>query len=135
MKNPISNSEMQSSAIDIEIGRRLRQRRELARISQSDLGQAIGVTFQQLQKYEKGANRIGAGQLFLLAKALKFEPSYFFENLTPARTPHAAAVDAPAASELPEESQILLHNFSNIRGKRLRRTVLDLVAALGSEPS
>ena len=81
-------------------------------------------------RYEKGANRIGAGQLFLLAKALKVEPSYFFENLNLSRP---AVADMPNLPDLPDESRILLENFSNIRGKRVRRTVLDLVAALSGE--
>lgn len=73
-------------AIDKHIGRRLRQRRMLTGVSQQELGEAIGVSFQQIQKYERGANRINAGALWKFCKILDVAPAYFFMELK-AETP------------------------------------------------
>jgi len=66
---------------DKHVGFRVRQRRMSQRISQPKLGAALGVSFQQVQKYENGANRIGASNLYGIAKALKVEVGYFFDGL------------------------------------------------------
>src|SRR5256714_12611645 len=78
------------NAIDIHVGSRIRLRRTLLGMSQEKLGEAIGLTFQQVQKYERGANRIGSSRLFDLARVLDVPVSYFFEEMTAetaARTP------------------------------------------------
>lgn len=67
--------------IDIHVGARVRLRRTLLGMSQERLGEALGLTFQQVQKYERGANRVGASRLFELAKALGVPVSYFFDDL------------------------------------------------------
>lgn len=66
--------------IDIEVGQRIRAHRKILRISQSDLAIALGITFQQVQKYKKGINRIGAGRLSQIAGLFKVDVSYFFEK-------------------------------------------------------
>lgn len=66
---------------DVFVGARIRARRLEIGLSQEVLGEKIGVSFQQVQKYEKGANRVGAGRLRQLGEALDVEPSYFFEGL------------------------------------------------------
>ena len=68
------------SASDVEIGRRIRMRRLDLGISQSQLGNALGVTFQQIQKYEKGTNRVGAGRVQEIARILKVSTSFFFDE-------------------------------------------------------
>ena len=76
--------------IDVHVGSRVRLRRTLLGMSQEKLGEAIGLTFQQVQKYERGANRIGSSRLFDLARVLDVPVAYFFEEMTPetaARTP------------------------------------------------
>ena len=76
--------------IDVHVGSRVRLRRTLLGMSQEKLGEAIGLTFQQVQKYERGANRIGSSRLFDLARVLDVPVSYFFEEMTAetaARTP------------------------------------------------
>ncbi len=73
-----------SGPIDIHVGARVRLRRNLLGLSQTDLGKAVGVTFQQLQKYEKGTNRISPSRLFNLSRVLDVPISYFFEDLSPA---------------------------------------------------
>lgn len=66
--------------IDIHIGHRVRARRKELKLSQGDLGEAIGVTFQQVQKYERGANRLSGSMIWECARALRVEPGFFFEG-------------------------------------------------------
>ncbi|MGH0004491.1 helix-turn-helix domain-containing protein [Pseudovibrio ascidiaceicola] len=66
--------------VDVYVGSRVRMRRMLSGISQEKLGEAIGITFQQVQKYEKGTNRIGASRLAAIAASLKCRPDFFFEG-------------------------------------------------------
>jgi transcriptional regulator with XRE-family HTH domain len=72
--------------IDAEIGRRIRVAREKAQQSQSILGSRLGITFQQIQKYERGANRVSAGRLFDIAHVLQVPITYFFDGLKPTAT-------------------------------------------------
>ena len=72
---------MSASEIDAYVGNRMRKRREALGISQGRLGRHLGLTFSQIQKYEKGSNRIGAGRLYQIAAFLGVPPSYFFEGL------------------------------------------------------
>ncbi len=67
--------------VDVHVGRRVRLRRTLMGMSQEKLGQAIGLTFQQIQKYERGANRIGASRLFELSRILDVPVSFFFDDM------------------------------------------------------
>src|SRR5512147_2930210 len=78
MRKPVS--EDGPDPIDQHVGTRIRGRRVGLRISQTKLGQAIGVTFQQIQQYESGTNRVGASNLFKIAKALGVDVSFFFEG-------------------------------------------------------
>lgn len=68
--------------VDYHVGRRLRARRTMLGMSQENLGEAVGVTFQQIQKYERGLNRIGASRLYEFSRVLGVAVSYFFEDLT-----------------------------------------------------
>ena len=67
--------------VDIHVGSRVRQRRTLLGLSQEKLGQAVGLTFQQIQKYERGSNRIGSSRLFQFSQILNVPISYFFEDM------------------------------------------------------
>ena len=67
--------------LDAEIGRRLREARIVRGMSQTDLGQALGITFQQIQKYERGLNRIGSGRLFKISRILRLPVTYFYDDL------------------------------------------------------
>ena len=75
------SSSNRASAIDEHVGRRIKQRREMLGISQGRLGKQLGVSFSQVQKYEKGSNRIGAGRLHLISEALGVPIQYFFQGL------------------------------------------------------
>jgi len=78
--------------VDVHVGARMRLRRTLLGISQEKLGEAIGLTFQQIQKYERGTNRISASRLFDLARVLDVPISFFFDDM-----PDAAAASSPSA--------------------------------------
>ncbi len=91
-----------SHPIDVHVGVRVRLRRNLLGMSQTALGKAVGITFQQIQKYERGVNRIGASRLFNLSRALDVPVSFFFEDLSPAaagggRRQARGLSEAPAA--------------------------------------
>jgi transcriptional regulator with XRE-family HTH domain len=70
-----------SHPVDVHVGARMRQRRTLLGMSQEKLGNAVGLTFQQIQKYERGSNRIGSSRLFEFAKVLDVPVSYFFDEM------------------------------------------------------
>ena len=82
--------------IDLHLGRRLRRRRRLLGLTQQQLGDRIGIRFQQIQKYECGANRISAARLWELAEALAAPISYFYDGLEEARERPAAATEIQA---------------------------------------
>lgn len=79
---------MASHAVDVHVGARLRQRRTLLGMSQTKLGDSVALTFQQIQKYERGSNRMGSSRLFEFAKVLDVPVSYFFDEM-PAKTQSA----------------------------------------------
>ncbi len=81
------------SPIDVHVGARLRQRRTLLGMNQTDLGDALGLTFQQVQKYERGTNRISASRLFYLCGVLDVPVEFFFDDM-----PTAVAASSPAQS-------------------------------------
>lgn len=85
--------------IDVHVGARVKLRRMLLGMSQEKLGEALGITFQQIQKYEKGTNRIGASRLAHMATVLMVPVSFFFED-APGTPEEAAESDAPATMQL-----------------------------------
>ena len=87
------------SPIDVHVGSRVRLRRNMLGLSQEKLGGAIGLTFQQVQKYERGANRIGASRLHDLSHVLDVPVSFFFDDMDPVRAPAILAGFAEPAAE------------------------------------
>ena len=79
--------------VDAQVGSRLRARRMALGMSQANLADAIGLTFQQIQKYEKGKNRIGAGRLYQIAEVLKVDPEFFFESEIGKTPPPSSSAD------------------------------------------
>ena len=130
--------------IDIHVGFRVRLRRNLLGMSQEKLGRAVGLTFQQIQKYERGVNRVGASRLFNLGRALDVPISFFFEDLSPAaagagrkRTKGfseapATALDFDVLSK--RETIELVRAYYRVTDPQQRRRVLDLIKALGDRP-
>ena len=77
---PAINKKGQPNPVDIYVGEKLRSRRNLLGLSQTELADAVGITFQQVQKYERGTNRVSASRLWQFSKILNVSISYFFEN-------------------------------------------------------
>jgi transcriptional regulator with XRE-family HTH domain len=129
--------ERSANAIDKRIGQKVRTRRLEVNMSQEKLAELLGVTFQQVQKYEKGVNRIAASRLFDIASSLEVPVAHFFEGLTAGRAGRGVAED-PAESFLYEtistpEGLQLVSMFASIKNPKVRRRVLDLVRALTEE--
>ncbi|THD48800.1 MAG: XRE family transcriptional regulator [Bradyrhizobium sp.] len=124
--------------IDRHVGARLRMRRLMVGMSQGKLGEALSVTFQQIQKYEKGANRIGASRLQQLARVLEVPPAFFFEG-APSTDPARPALAEPPSNDhivdflSTSEGLQLNRAFAQIRDPKIRRRILDLVAVLAKE--
>lgn len=87
-----SERESRPSPIDVHVGSRIRLRRTLLGMSQERLGEALGLTFQQVQKYERGVNRVGASRLFDLSRVLDVPISFFFDDLPEASAQQAASI-------------------------------------------
>ena len=127
----------QPSPIDVQVGSRVRIRRVLIGMSQERLGDLLGLTFQQVQKYEKGVNRVGAGRLFEVARILNVPVSFFYEGLDAARPASANETFAsvPPVIEFVSSGEGLYLSlaFMKIKDAKLRRRVLELVKSLAAE--
>lgn len=126
--------------IDVHVGSRIRLRRNMLGLSQERLGESLGITFQQIQKYEKGTNRVGASRLQAIASILNTPVSYFFEGAPEDAEDGAgkAADDtAPHVADFLSSSEGIQLNraFVKIADPKVRRKVLELVKALAAEPS
>ena len=123
--------------IDRHVGLRIRMRRKDLGISQEKLAESIGLTFQQVQKYERAANRVSASKLWEMARALRTSISYFYEGLGEPAAPDAAAKVNERRSVhdflLTPEGMELAATFPRIRQARVRRRILDLAKALAEE--
>ncbi|MCG8511132.1 MAG: helix-turn-helix domain-containing protein [Rhodospirillales bacterium] len=127
--------------IDKFVGSRVRARRVGLRQSQTNLGQAIGVTFQQIQKYENGSNRIGASNLFKIANALGVEVSFFFEGMPDdvaklGLVPRGQGLAEPQTADFEHdpmssrESIELMHNYFRIEDTMVRKRLFQFVKSL-----
>lgn len=117
--------------IDLLLGRRLRNRRRLLGLTQNQLALMVGVRFQQIQKYESGANRISAARLWRFCQALEVPAAYFFDGLSPTPLAPAEMVDEGDLLSRPE-SLDLIRVFDQLE-ERPRRRLLDLAKALSGE--
>jgi transcriptional regulator with XRE-family HTH domain len=117
--------------IDSGVGRRVRGRRIELGLSQTALGDAVGVTFQQIQKYEKGTNRIGASRLQQISDVLKVSPSYFFHVIAGPTNSHSASeIDALNSFVADKHGHALMRAFMNIRSASVRREITKLVGSI-----
>jgi transcriptional regulator with XRE-family HTH domain len=114
-----------SDEIDFHLGKRMRRRRRLLGLTQQQLADSCGVRFQQIQKYECGANRVSAARLWRIASALEVPMTYFFEGLSE----HIPPLPAP---EPRDESLDLIQTFRQL-GERPRRRLLDLAHSLNRD--
>ena len=127
--------------IDVHVGSRVRLRRTLLGMSQEKLGEALGLTFQQVQKYERGANRIGSGRLFHLSKVLDVPVSFFFDDLPEGQGGAAPPASLSGMSETPvksfeaeamsrRETLELVRAYYRISDAGVRKRVFELVKAV-----
>ncbi len=126
--------------IDVHVGRRMRMRRTLLGMTQTSLGEALGLTFQQVQKYENGKNRIGSSRLYDLARVLDVSVEYFFEEM-----PAEVAASSPAQSRGREkappgyeldpmakrETIELVRAYYKITDPQIRRHLREMAKVLG----
>ena len=146
-----SDRESHPSAIDVHVGSRIRLRRTLLGMSQERLGSALGLTFQQVQKYERGANRVGASRLFDISRILDVPISYFFDDMpdwlavTPPSGPRGrsygfAEQQEPFNAGLDEhlysrETFDLVRSYYRISDPAVRGRLLELVKSMASPKS
>jgi transcriptional regulator with XRE-family HTH domain len=119
---------MSSSEIDVHVGTQMRKRREALGISQGRLGRHLGLTFSQIQKYEKGTNRIGAGRLYQIATYLGVTPSHFFVGVDGEEETGRQREESSA-----DELRALNDSFCSIGDAETRASVLALVRSLAGD--
>ncbi len=107
--------------VDIHVGARARQRRVLLGMNQTKLGDALGLTFQQVQKYERGTNRISASKLFKLSQVLKVSIEYFFDEMPPV---------VAASPMITQETLKLVRAYYEIEDAQIRKRVYLLIKTL-----
>lgn len=133
--------EKKSNPIDIHVGSRVRLRRMLLGMSQEKLGEKMGLTFQQIQKYEKGSNRIGASRLYQISQILEVPVQFFFDD---APIPAGRSDDYTGFGEPKMENFLyefistrdgleLIRAFVRIQDPKVRKRVVDLVRTLSDE--
>lgn len=125
--------------IDVHVGNRVRMRRMLIGMSQEKLGEALGLTFQQVQKYEKGANRVSASRLYQMAISLGVPIQFFFDDIP--TTIQDTDLEGMAEGGAPDQLMDFLNSsegfqlgraFSTIQDSTVRKRVLDLVKVLSA---
>lgn len=137
-----SRGSRRANPMDVHVGSRVRLRRMLLGMSQEKLGEHLGLTFQQVQKYEKGVNRIGASRLFDLAKVLGVPVQFFYDEAPSGAQSAGAAI--PGFAEQPDETYVvdflgtregleLNKAFARIADPKVRRSIVDLVRSLAND--
>ena len=123
--------------VDVHVGTRVRMRRQVLKMSQEKLGDQLGVTFQQVQKYERGANRVGASRLWKMSQVMEVPVGFFFDGLG----------EVGAVTEFAEDDQLpIVYDFINstdgvnlakavsqIKNKAVRRQILELARSLAKD--
>ena len=122
-----------ATPIDRHVGARIRMQRMVRGVSQTDLGNAVGISFQQIQKYEKGSNRVGASRLHQIADALEVTPESFFEEVT--KSAISSPKDLAVIDDfiLSRDGIALSRAFTKITDAKMRRRIVSLIEEL-AEP-
>ena len=124
----LENTTLSASEVDRLVGDRIRRRRILMGLTQDQLGESLGISYQQIQKYETGANRVSAGRLYLIANRLDVSPGWFFDP-----------VKSDASSDDFDElgsSRLLMEfvrSFARINDERLKSVLVSLVRAMADD--
>ena len=130
-----------NNAVDVHVGRRIRLRRTLLGMSQEQLGSALNITFQQVQKYERGANRVSASRLWDISQIIDVPISYFFEDMSDvtlqasprkmaSSTSEDVAVDDAKDPMARRETLELVRTYYSIEEAHVRRRIADMVKAI-----
>lgn len=146
-----SGSESRPSPVDVHVGSRIRLRRGQLGVSQEELGDALGVAYQQVQKYERGANRVGASRLFDISRVLDVPIVFFFEDMsasmdaTPKSGPRSPIYSSDEAKEpfpngddsilTKRETLNLIRVYYRIADPAVRKRMLDLMRSLAQAES
>ena len=142
-----SEKDSRPNPIDLHVGSRIRLRRTLLGMSQERLGEALGLTFQQVQKYERGVNRVGASRLFDLSRVLDVPISFFYDDMPDSLGGHARLAGRGAAGFADaqdgfgddtlnrRETLELVRAYYRITDVAVRKRVFELVKSLAPEPS
>ena len=119
-----------SGPVDKYFGDRLRARRIMMKISQDDLGKSLGVSFQQIQKYEKGTNRLSAAMMVRVAEILDVDVGYFYDEIP--KTRRSGEIETPALTELALtlHGRRLIDAFLTLKNDKVRGAVADLAHVL-----
>jgi transcriptional regulator with XRE-family HTH domain len=125
--------------IDKYVGSRVRMRRMMLGMSQEKLGNALGLTFQQVQKYEKGTNRIGASRLQQISNILQVPVAFFFDGAPDTSTPTSELGEAPSPLYVADflatsDGLALTRAFMRIEDSKLRRKIVELVEQMAGGP-
>lgn len=120
--------EFSAAQMDQRVGDRIRRRRILMGLTQDQLGEALDISYQQIQKYETGANRVSAGRLYLIARKLNVAPGWFFDSET--EDPESDVLLAQGPSRLVMD---FVRGFARIRDERLKSLIVSLVRALADQ--
>ena len=139
-----ADRESRPSPIDVHVGARIRLRRTLLGMSQERLGEALGLTFQQVQKYERGVNRVGASRLFDLSRVLDVPISFFFDDMPDSlassfggqagrrSSAHAESADGFGDDTLNRRETLeLVRAYYRITDPAIRKRVFDLIKSMG----
>lgn len=125
--------------IDKHVGSRVRMRRMMIGMSQEKLGEKLGITFQQIQKYEKGTNRVGASRLQQIATSLSVPPSFFFEGAPVPDSSEGGGFSEPSSPAYvsdflaTSDGLALTKAFMKIKDAKVRRRIVDLVESMVGE--
>ncbi|WP_245183216.1 MULTISPECIES: helix-turn-helix domain-containing protein [unclassified Haematospirillum] len=143
-RQPITTKEYGPDPVDIHVGKRLKLRRRLMKLSQEQLGEAVRVTFQQIQKYERGHNRVSASRLYDIASVLGVDVSFFFKDIGQDVTEHRPTQNLlqnaglgenpmPAYEQDPlsrNETMELVRLFWKLPSTEMRRNILELLNSM-----
>ena len=131
--------------VDIHVGSRVKLRRMALGVSQDTLGKSMGLTFQQIQKYERGTNRISAGRLFQFSKILEVPINYFYDNIDGAEQPVAESFGFADNEQAPfgEEEDLmqkketfeLVRTYYSVRSEEKRKSILKFINSMADDDS
>ncbi len=130
------DSETKPNQIDVYVGKRMRMRRTLLGLSQAEVGESLNLTFQQIQKYEQGANRIGSSRLYDLSQILNIPITYFFEGMEAATYTNTLPDSSPVLRKDPaakRETIELVRAFSKIEDSAVRNSILEMINSVNQK--